>query len=77
MAVRRPDCWLNFLGIILGNSHPLSGAHSGTPGILSGTTPLNSGNSGVQMIDVREVRSQDAGDTSTSSELLGKIQALV
>lgn len=28
------------------------------------------------MIDVREMRLQDAGDTLTSSELLGKIQTL-
>lgn len=28
------------------------------------------------MIDVREMRFQDAGDTLTSSELLGKIQSL-
>lgn len=29
------------------------------------------------LIDARELRSQDAGDTSTSSELLGKTQVLV
>lgn len=33
-------------------------------------------NNEVQMIDVRKMRSQDAGDTLTSSELLGKIQSL-
>lgn len=37
---------------------------------------LDSLNNEVQMIDIREMRSQDSGDTLTSSELLRKIQAL-
>lgn len=48
-------------------------------GLLASLPPqksLDPLNNEVQTIDVGEVRSQDAGDTLTSTELLGKIQAL-